>query len=209
MMRRFTSALSLTLLLVAVSAIAQVEPQSQDPIDRVVSAGLMSRDGTGDFRANATITRAELASILVKAFRLDLRTPVQTPAPPIDVPTNHWAYQDIQTVIRTGVMLGYGGGRFLPNQRLTRAEAFAIFAQAYGVSQFPEQTIGEILAPYPDASAIPSWARLSWATALYGGFVNISTDNLLNPSQPMTRGDIAYALNQFLLQARSPDGQPQ
>jgi hypothetical protein len=96
-------------------------------------------------------------------------------------------------------MTGYREGRFFPNQRVTRAEAFSILAQAYGVFQFPEDSVAELLSRYPDSDKIPAWARKSVATALYEGFVNVNqTTNQINPLEPMTRGDMAYALNKYL-----------
>lgn len=206
-MRRFISAASLTLMLFGVAAVAQVPSPLQDPVDRVVDAGLMSRYPDGDFRSEQIMSRAELAGILVRAFRLDRRTPTQPNTVALqDVPPDHWAYTDIQTVVRTGVMTGYGEGQFYPNQLVTRAEAFSIFAQAYGVAQFSDETIQGILATHPDAGEIPEWARRSLATALYGGFVNVGTNGEIFPNRPMTRADMAYALNEFLLQSQAPDG---
>lgn len=202
-MERFFSALSITLMLMGLSALTQIQP-SRSPIDQVVNAGLMSRFPNGDFRANETINRAELARILVKTFHLDRRhSEYETMMPIEDVPASHWAYLDIQIVLRDRIMTGYGEGRFRPDQRITRAEAFAIFAQAQGVYQFPEQTIREVLAPYSDAAEIPDWARKSMATALYEGYVNLKSNDQIAPLSPMTRGDMAYTLNLYLKRQNS------
>jgi hypothetical protein len=208
MMQRLISAVSLTLMLSSWSAVAQVPPSTpltSSPENRVVEAGLMNRTTSGDFRGDEILSRAELASILVKTFQIDRRTPPQTSSLPVqDVPLNHWAYSAIQTVLQNGVMTGYREGRFFPDQRVTRAEAFSIFAQAYGVFQFPDQTIDEILSAYPDASQLPAWARKSVATALYEGFINVDANNQINPSLPMTRADMAYALSQYLDRQQEP-----
>lgn len=99
--------------------------------------------------------------------------------------------------------------RISSNLRVTRAEALAIFAQAYGIFQFPDVSISEILADYPDAGAIPNWAIESLATALYEGFVNIELGtNKINPLKPMTRGDIAYALSKYLERLVKPGSLP-
>ncbi|WP_333259101.1 MULTISPECIES: S-layer homology domain-containing protein [unclassified Microcoleus] len=171
-----------------------------DPIDRVVSAGLMNKDSSGNFNADGLVSRADLAVILVKTFGLERRKTAQKPDRQVpDVPKSYWAYSAIQTALKTGTMSGYRDGMFFPNQRVTRAEALAIFAQAYGVFQFPDASISEILAKYPDAGEIPNWARKSIATALYEGFVNVDlATNKINPLKPMTRGDIAYALSKYL-----------
>lgn len=171
-----------------------------DAISQVVAAGLMSNLADGQFHPELFVSRAELASILVRAFGLDKRASAKQAGTVEvdDVPSSHWAYKDIQTVLKTGIMRGYRGNMFFPNQRVTRAEAFAIFAQAYGVFQFPDNTVEEIVSRYPDAASIPAWARKSLATALNAGFVNTDAQNNINPLQPMTRADMAYALSQYL-----------
>ena len=184
--------------------------QTIDPIDRVVSAGLMNKDASGNFNADGIVSRADLAVILVKTFGLERRKTAQKPDIELpDVPKSYWAYSEVQTALKTGTMSGYRDGMFFPNQRVTRAEALAIFAQAYGVFQFPETSISEILAKYPDAGEIPDWARKSMATALYEGFVNIElATNKIHPLKPMTRGDIAYALSKYLERQVRPTSLP-
>lgn len=205
--QRFLSALSLTLLLTSLNAVAQADRSAQpmDAIADVTAAGWMTTAPDGDFRAEAILSRAELASILVKAFQLNQRQPRSAnPVQLQDVPPAHWAYADIQTVLRNGIMSGYREGRFFPEQRVTRSEAFSIIAQSYGVFQFPDQTISEILAAYPDATEIPAWAKKSMATALHEGFINIQPDRRIIPLAPMTRGDVAYALGVYLRRQQAP-----
>jgi hypothetical protein len=170
-----------------------------DPIERVIEAGLMSNAKDGKFYADRVISRAELATILVDTFNLEQRVVGNAEVVPLkDVPKSHWAYGNIQTVLRTKTMTGYYPGEFYPNQRINRAEAMAIFANAYGVFQFPTETIDRILAMYPDANQIPTWARKSIATALYEQFVNLDNGGLIKPLEPMTRGDMAYVLSKYL-----------
>lgn len=208
-MERFVSALSLTLLLMGLAAVPKVEPSPRNPIEEIVAAGLMTRSPNGEFREEDAVSRAELARILVVTFHLDQRRIDRSSVIYVeDVPPSHWAYHDIQIVLRSGIMMGYREGRFYPDQRITRAEAFAILAQAHGVSQFPEQTIEQVLAPYPDAPKIPNWARKSMATALQEGFVNLK-GNQIDPLSPMTRKDMAYALNLYLSRQHSPSPLPQ
>ena len=115
-----------------------------------------------------------------------------------DVPSTYWAAPAINTVVRLGVMKGYRDNLFYPNQQVDRAEALAIFAQAYGVQQYDDETVKVILSQYPDASALPDWSRKAMATALKNGFVDVDQSREIRPMQPMTRGDMAYALAQYL-----------
>lgn len=204
-MRQFATTLSLVALLQGFPAVvqAQTQPASElptDPIEQVVTAKLMGNYPDGQFYPERILSRGELASILVKTFRLDTRAAAKQDklVPVGDVPQSHPAFNDIQVVLKTGIMRGYRDNMFFPNQRVNRAEALAIFAQAYGVFQFPDDTVGKILAKYPDSGTIPSWARKSMATALYEGFANTDEQGNILPQNPMTRGDMAYALSKYL-----------
>ncbi|MBW4557743.1 MAG: S-layer homology domain-containing protein [Trichormus sp. ATA11-4-KO1] len=205
-MRKLLGTLSLVLLLQNLTPIVRVraiEPSTgidEAAIQKVITAKLMTNSPDGKFYPERLINRAELAAILVKAFYLDKRESVkqQEAISVPDVPRSHWAFNDIQTVLKTDIMKGYRGNLFFPNQRVTRAEGIAIFAQAYGVFQFSDDSVNEILAPHPDAASIPTWARRAIATVVAEGFINTDDQNNIAPLRPMTRGDMAYLLNQYL-----------
>ncbi len=171
-----------------------------DSIHVVVAAKLMTNFADGNFYTERLISRGELASIMVKAFRLDKRSAISKENLVVtDVAPSNPAFNDIQIVLKTDIMKGYRLNMFFPNQKVTRAEALAIFAQAYGVFQFPNDTVNEILASHPDAQTIPSWARKAIATVISEGFVNTDAQGNIAPLQPMTRGDMAYVLSKYLL----------
>ncbi|YAF98756.1 MAG: S-layer homology domain-containing protein [Nodularia sp. CChRGM 3473] len=205
-MRNLLGTLSLVLLLQNLTPIVRaraIEPSTrvdEAAIQKVITAKLMTNSPDGNFYPERLINRAELAAILVKAFYLDKRESVkQEGAISVpDVPRSHWAFNDIQTVLKTDIMKGYRGNLFFPNQRVTRAEGIAIFAQAYGVFQFSDDSVNEILAPHPDAASIPTWARRAIATVVAEGFINTDDQNNIAPLRPMTRGDMAYLLSQYL-----------
>lgn len=205
-MRRLLGTLSLVLLIQNLPIIVQAQRTQSNTgipsatIQQVIDAKLMTNFADGKFYPERLINRAELAAILVKAFGLEKRqaAPNVTLTSPEDVPTSHWAFKDIQIVLRTDIMKGYRGNMFFPNQRVTKAEALAIFAQAYGVFQFPDETVNEILSPYPDAASIPSWAKKAIATVISEGFINTDSQGNISPLSPMTRGDMAYVLSKYL-----------
>lgn len=168
-------------------------------IQQVLAAKLMTNFADGNFYTERLISRAELASIMVKAFRLDKRQAISKENLVVpDVPPSNPAFNDIQIVLKTNIMKGYRGNLFFPNQKVTRAEALAIFAQAYGVFQFPDETVNEILASHPDALTIPDWAKKAIATVISEGFVNTDPQGNIAPLKPMTRGDMAYILSKYL-----------
>ncbi|MEH2115384.1 S-layer homology domain-containing protein [Nostoc sp.] len=210
-MHRLSITLSLVALLQNLPAIAQVAESnsgiSSDSIQQVTAAKWMTNFPDGKFYPERLLSRAELASIMVKAFRLDKREAVNKENLVIpDVPRSYWAFNDIQTVLKTDIMKGYRGNEFFPNQKVTRAEALAIFAQAYGVFQFPDEAVNEILASHPDEKSIPVWARKAIATVATEGFLNTDAQGNISPLKPVTRGDMAYVLSKYLQrQQRQPE----
>ncbi|MBE9005311.1 S-layer homology domain-containing protein [Fortiea sp. LEGE XX443] len=207
------STISLVVLLHSFPPIVQAQstetasPTTSDTIQQVIAAKWMTNSPDGNFYPERLLSRAELASIMVKVFRLDKRQTVSKENVVVpDVSSSHWAFKDIQVVLKTDIMKGYRGNLFFPNQKVTRAEALAIFAQAYGVFQFSDETVNEILSSHPDATSIPTWARKAIATVISEEFINTDSQGNISPLQPMTRGDIAYVLSQYLQRQRQlPD----
>ncbi len=209
-MGKFIGTLSLIFLILGfpISAYAQQEQnqnveeqpqlaQSSSAIEQVVKAKLMTNYSDGNFHPERLLSRAQLATIMVKTFGLNKRNVPSANVMVADVPSSYWAYNDIQTVLKTGIMQGYRNNLFFPNQRVSRAEGLAIFAQAYGVFQFSDNTVADILSQYSDAESIPSWAKKAVATVVTEGFVN-GTEGQLLPLKPMTRGDMAALLSEYL-----------
>lgn len=203
------STISLVVLLQSFPVIAQAQSTqnssgiNSDTIQQVISAKWMTNAPDGNFHPERLLSRAELAAIMVKAFRLDKRQAVSKENVVVpDVPASNWAFNDIQIVLKTDIMKGYRGNLFFPNQRVTRAEALAIFAQAYGVFQFDDDTVNETLSSHPDAASIPSWAKRAIATVVSEGFVNTDSQGNISPLRPMTRGDMAYVLSKYLQRQR-------
>lgn len=215
-MKNLLGTLVLVTLLQNYPVFAQVQSTEQAPVNNsdyiqtVLDTKLMDNFPDGQFYPEKLISRAELASILVKTFYLDKREIAKQEKAIFvpDVPNNHWAYQDIQTVLKTDIMKGYRGTMFFPNQKVTKAEGLAIFAQAYGVFQFPETTVREILTPYPDANYIPDWARKAIATIIAEDFMKTDEQGNIKPLAPMTRADIAYVLNRYLLRKQQNPQMP-
>jgi|GEM_PF-1493220 len=208
-MGRFREAVVLTLMLATVSAISQIHPLI-NPEQQVVEAGIMSRAPDGNFRSEESLTRAELASILVKTFDIEQRRVWHTQQSwrsndLKDVSPFHWAYLEIQSVIQTGVMTTYPGDRFMPDQTVTRAEGFAAIAQAYGSALPPTEISDTILERFPDGDNVPEWARPSMASIVSKGWINLRDDQRIAPQEPLTRGDVARALSLYLSQnSRQP-----
>ncbi|MGE7947468.1 InlB B-repeat-containing protein [Lysinibacillus sp. NPDC093688] len=99
-----------------------------EQITRLQRAGIV--DGSnGAFRPNASITRAEMAKVIVIAFGL---TP-EGNSTFKDVDPSHWASRYIAALADHNIALGDENGNFRPNENLTRAEFTAIIYRALGL----------------------------------------------------------------------------
>ncbi|PEX40000.1 S-layer protein [Bacillus cereus] len=91
-------------------------------IKAVVHAGFMSGDNTDKFRPDDTLTRYEMAVILQKAFRLEVKENM----PFNDIPRGHWATDYIRALYSNGITSGVGQNQYGGQYSVTR-EQFAKF----------------------------------------------------------------------------------
>ncbi len=89
-------------------------------IATVADEGLMRGDGNS-FRPNGDLTRAQMAVILARAFKLESE-PANTFN---DVDSNYWAYEEIEALAAHDIGRG-SDGSFRPGEAVTRAQ-FATF----------------------------------------------------------------------------------
>ncbi|MEB9975690.1 S-layer homology domain-containing protein [Bacillus cereus] len=84
--------------------------------------GIFTGDEHKNFRPKDTLTRAEMAQIITRAFELEVKG-----IPGFkDVPKSFWAYNAINAVGSNGIAQGVGEGNFAPNMKVTR-EQYAQF----------------------------------------------------------------------------------
>jgi hypothetical protein len=88
---------------------------------------IVSGTGNNNYEPDREITRAEFATIVVRA--LGLRAGSGTSQFP-DVTNNSWYAGFIQTAVEYGLINGYETGNFGPNDAITREQAMTIIARA-------------------------------------------------------------------------------
>lgn len=107
-----------------------------------------------------------------------------------DIPVGHWAYNATQTCSQRDWFNGYPDGTFRPNQKIKRAEAAKVFAQALGLeNQWPQGCY-----PYTDIGT--HWAKeyISAAVGLFPNVQNLRGTATFRPEQTITREEVVYAL---------------
>ncbi|OIP69222.1 MAG: hypothetical protein AUK43_13590 [Oscillatoriales cyanobacterium CG2_30_40_61] len=175
---------------------------AKNSIETLANKGIINGYRDGTFKPDATLTRAEFATMLIKAFPqlLDIREPLQFQ----DVPSNFWAYSVIQKTYSTGFMSGYEDKSFKPQQNIPRVQALVSLVK--GLNYEPSQSIIKTLnQSLNDAKDIPNYAKNAMAAAIeFGLVVNYPEVKLLNPNKPATRAEVAVFFCQALRQVDEP-----
>ena len=143
-------------------------------------------DGVKTIRPTGNITRAEVAMIF---YRLLLDKNPAAEKNFTDVKDGAWYATAVRVLASKGIISGYAGGDFRPNDQITRAEFAAIatrFAKAVGGKvDFVDVKTGH-------------WAYSNIATAAKYGWVNGYSDGSFAPSGKITRAEVATIVNHML-----------
>ncbi|WP_110931023.1 S-layer homology domain-containing protein [Paenibacillus bouchesdurhonensis] len=123
---------------VAFSADAKLTPQQQ--FDALKSAGIVTGYPDGTAGLDKSITRAELATIIVKAIDLEPVTGVATYKDK-NYDVNHWAAKYIEAATQAGILTGKDAVKqlFGPSDNLTVQELAVVLVKALGL-EVPAET---------------------------------------------------------------------
>lgn len=98
-------------------------------IATLTNAGILKGYNDGSFKPNASISRAEFATVASRFDKLSGGSKTFT-----DVPSTHWAYAAITSAAEKGWVNGYSDGSFRPNNSINRAEVVKITNAVLGRS---------------------------------------------------------------------------
>jgi 2',3'-cyclic-nucleotide 2'-phosphodiesterase/3'-nucleotidase/5'-nucleotidase len=151
----------------------------------------------GTFGGSSTVTRAQFAALLQRAFRL---APIynSTNLRFSDVSDDNWFSKAVIAATKLKLLKGYDDGTFRPEATITRAEMAVVLARilAYTAPEFAPQTPGAV-PRFDDAAEIPAWANDSIARMQQAGL--LPEGGIFGPTVQVTRTECAYMLQQMLL----------
>jgi hypothetical protein len=164
-------------------------------LEELARQGVIQRYPDGTFQPDKSITRAEFADMLDRAFdQPQQRGTMQFS----DVPTGFWATTAIDQAVQMGFMNGYPGNVFRPEQVIPKYQA--LIALATGLSLQTPQNPTQTLVYYQDANQLPSYTTVKVAAATNAGLVvNYPELTRLQPNQDMTRAEAAALIYQALV----------
>ncbi len=147
-------------------------------IKSLVNAGTIAGYPDGSFKPDNTITRAEFAVVLAKAFKLETKNgKVFTDT------ENHWAQDYIATANAFGIINGYSDIAFGPDDMITREQMVAMIVKAAKLE------IIDSGKSFSDDSQISSWAKSAVITASGKQIISGYSDNSFSPQGNATRAE--------------------
>lgn len=160
----------------------------------------------GTFKPDENVTRAEFASMAIKALGQQ-NTKVVQPVDFTDIDKDYWAYDAIQKALYFDlVSLPAEGEAFRPDDSVSRAESLSVAVNALTTEQISEQKAKEVLAKaYIDAHTVPEWFIIPAGKAEILGMMVImpSADKAkIEAERPATRAEVAAILFKMMEQAK-------
>lgn len=144
----------------------------------------------GTVRPNGSISRAEVATVLFRLLKDDVRMQNLTKDNAYsDVSDTAWYSTAVSTLSKMGVISGYPDGTFRPNAPITRAEFAAMIARF-------DETAKSADTPFTDISG--HWAENAIGKAYGNGWVAGSSKTVFCPESNLTRAETATLLNRVL-----------
>ncbi|MCA0983477.1 S-layer homology domain-containing protein [Halobacillus yeomjeoni] len=104
---------------------------------------LVNGVGNNKFEPERPITRAEIASVVMRAFKDEINMNEGTVKNFKDVSSDFWAYQTIQQASKVGIINGVSETMFKPNRDASRAEAIVMIKRSLDkeISQLPDKEV--------------------------------------------------------------------
>jgi len=105
-----------------------------------------------------------------------------------------------------GIILGYGNGKFRPDDKITREQAMTMIARAMKITGLKaELANGEenkLLTSFTDANSAAEYAKTSVASCVKTGIVFGRSGKLMAPKDNLTRAEAAAIVQRLLINSK-------
>jgi len=173
---------------------------NQQAIESLAARGIISGRSENRFEPDATMTRAEFATIITRGLGL----PQRPPAGFDDVPQGAWFANAVATAYYFEIVSGLSATRFNPTGTLTRQEAAVMIARAARLcgidTNLTDTEVLNVLAMFGDYRTAASWALESLAFCYRNGILD-DDEFYIKPRAEITRSEVAEMLYRLLYSA--------
>ena len=158
---------------------------SAPAMTHAVQNGLLN-GSDGKILPKGLLTRAQMATMVNRAFASSAKASLTSFT---DMVPGVWHYDEMAKSVRMGAFQG-ADGKLSPNDPITREQAFAVLARAFGLADGKASSLDK----FSDGAQVSSWARGAVATLVEQGYVT-GADGALNPQSYITRAEFAQVMD--------------
>ncbi|MEO3945346.1 S8 family serine peptidase [Gorillibacterium sp. CAU 1737] len=165
-----------------------------DQIQALANKWIIDGTSATTFSPNANLTRAEFTALLVRALGLKATAAASF----TDVKSSDWFAADVAAASEAGLIKGIGGGKFAPNDKVTRQELAVILDRALkltGIELKPSDLNPKV--PYTDEASVAGYAKDSVKALTEAGVIK-ADGTTYRPNVAATRDFAAAALYALL-----------
>lgn len=158
---------------------------SAPAMTHAVQNGLLN-GSDGKILPKGLLTRAQMATMVNRAFASSAKASLTSFN---DMVPGTWHYNEMAKAVQMGVFQG-ADGKLSPNDPITREQAFAVLARAFGLADGKASSLDK----FSDGAQVSSWARGAVAALVEQGYVT-GADGALNPQSYITRAEFAQVMD--------------
>lgn len=158
----------------------------------------------GTFKPDENVTRAEFASMAIKALGQEDTTVTQE-INFKDLTPEFWAYNIIQKAVYFDLIPDAKGESYRPYDSVTRAEAINIAVNALTTNQISQEKADDIIAKsYEDYEQLPAWFLMAAAKAHILDLVVVMPghEGKMEATRPANRAEVAQILYKMMQEAK-------
>lgn len=158
---------------------------SAPAMTHAVQNGLLN-GSDGKILPKGLLTRAQMATMVNRAFASSAKASLTSFT---DMVPGVWHYDEMAKSVQMGVFQG-ADGKLNPNDPITREQAFAVLARAFGLADGKASSLDK----FSDGAQVSSWAKGAVAALVEQGYVT-GADGALNPQSYITRAEFAQVMD--------------
>ncbi len=173
-------------------------------IDILSDQGVIVGYPDGTFKPDDNVTRAEFASMAIKALGQE-HTKVAQPVNFTDITPDYWAYDAIQKALFFDLISSDTSSIFRPDDNVSRAEATTVSVNALTTQEISPAKAIEVLSKYSDINSIPKDFLIPAGKSEILNMIVVAPGNAkpaLEPTRPATRAEVAAILYNMREQAK-------
>lgn len=169
-------------------------------LQNAVDNGLIG-GSDGLIRPNDPMTRAEMATIMVRAFGATKEADISSFT---DVKESDWFYSSMAKAVEMGAFTG-SDGMLNPQNNISRQETFAVLARMFSLNYDKKlnEILGrsissdDVLAQFSDGHTVAAWAKDLVAAVVASGYVG-GSDGQIKPNDNITRAEFAAVMDRLV-----------